>query len=242
MPPKYFKKKTILGSRTHFTYNPHTKKAVVDPSEEQCKSLGGKAANYRAFVTIDPGQTNFGVYMEAVWSNGEGQYLAHELFHPLESETNDYPAIIAGCSRVFEELYPALLETHYIVVESQVDKNLAAMAMERHFISLCYERLRDTGFRPLIIEINPSMKTKLLDAPTGLSRYQIKKWCIEKAIDILSERGEEDVAHELFIRRRKPGEGKNKKDDICDGVCMVRAIVIIFEEIEKNREWVAFLE
>lgn len=238
MPPKYFRKcKTALGNRTHFLYNPHMRASLRDPSEEDCIEKGNVSENYRQFVAIDPGVTNTGVYVEIIWNNGVEQYEGHELIHPLPEKSNVYPEIIEAGSRVIDELLPLLKKTHYIIIESQVDTNPTTTALGRHYISCCFEKLKDKGFRPRIIEINPDLKTKLLGAPPEIkTKYQRKKWCAEKALQILDERGESKIAESIFGRRKK-GEGKNKKDDIGDGICMVRAFKKILSETDEWKEF-----
>lgn len=223
MPP-FFRRnlKTRLGGRTYECYNPHTK-AVLPPTPEEVEDEGGLATSFRRAMMIDPGIVNLGIYCEIIWSNGKSQFQGVDLMEPLKSETNEYSKIIEAGTRIFEELEEVLLKCHYIVIESQMLINMKALSFAQHFISTCCARLRDRGYCPLIIEINPEMKTKMLSCPAEVkTKYQRKMWCIEKAQEIMKDRGEEKLAEEIFRRRSKKGEGRAKKDDIGDGVCMAR--------------------
>jgi hypothetical protein len=244
MPPKFhFNTKTFLGSKTHAIINPHNDRSDqwIEPTLDHIKYLNDRKIDnitYRQFVTIDPGIINTGLYVERIWSDGQEEYVYSCVFQPLENDSKDINEIMKGGEKILDEYIELFRQSHYIIIESQLLGNIKAVRLQQHYMSLIYEKTRNQGFRPLIIEFNPELKTKLLGAPKEVkTKPQRKKWCVEKAIEILNERGENKVAEEIFIRKRSKGEGKNKKDDIADGICMVRAFKKIWCE---QKEWKKF--
>ncbi len=83
---------------------------------------------------------------------------------------------------------------------------------------------KNKGNRPLVIEITSQAKTRLLECPKGLSKYQYKKWCANKAIKYLEDReNEKELA---FVNSIK---GSKKKDDMGDAICQYYAWMKIME-------------
>lgn len=240
MPP-FFRRSlgTRLGGKTYECYNPHSGESVIPPSEKDVENEGGISSSYRRVIVIDPGIVNLGIYCEIIWSDGTVQFQGADLLSPLKGETNEYSKIIEAGTRIFDELEDILLNSHYIVIESQMLVNMKALSFAQHFISTCCIRLKDKGFSPLIIEINPEMKTKMLNAPSTVkTKPHRKKWCTEKAHEIMTDRGEGKIADDIFKRRNKKGEGKCKKDDIGDGVCMAR---VWWKFAADRPEWKKFI-
>lgn len=101
--------------------------------------------------------------------------------------------------------------SHYIVIESQLPVNYDLVRMGQHIITYLMVTVRDAGFRPLIIEIDSRLKSRLLGAPPRLTKPQLKKWCRDKALSLLKERGDLET---VTMISKQP-----KKDDHGDVVC-----------------------
>lgn len=241
MPPKYlFKAGTFLGSRNFCIINPHSEYHTIPPSQKHIEVFGSKGDSYRQFVAIDVGCINTAIYIERTWNNGVEEYVDCILFKPLEHESNEIDDIMTGGDKFIAEFKDLFRQSHYILIESQVLGNNNAIRLMQHYISLIRDRVRNKGFRPLLFEFNPALKTKLLGAPKEIkTKPQRKKWCVLKAQEILDERGEHEITEEIFLRRRKNGEGKNKKDDVADCICMIRAFKKIWSE---TSDWKTFLK
>jgi hypothetical protein len=65
---------------------------------------------------------------------------------------------------------------------------------------------------PLIAEVDPKLKSKILKAPKGVD---LKKWSVEEAVKIL--KGRDDDNSIKIIEKTK------KKDDLADTVCQSQA-------------------
>ncbi len=71
--------------------------------------------------------------------------------------------------------------------------------------------VKDKGFRPLIVEIDAHLKSRMLDAPKKMTKPQLKKWAPAKAIEILTARGDHATAKLIATA--------GKADDHGDAVC-----------------------
>lgn len=69
-------------------------------------------------------------------------------------------------------------------------------------------------------------KTQILGAPDGLSKYQRKKWAVDKAKTVLALRGETGVLEQLHALKRVT---KQKLDDVAD--CLVMAQALKFQRM-----------
>ncbi len=245
--------KTRLGGRYYFIYNPHSTPSPLPPSKKEVEKAIEESKlvfsseekinlSYRDIFTIDPGVVNCGIYVERWWSNGKEELVGCDLYSPLKETTTDYPEIIRAGDDILTFFYERLLNVHYIIIESQMFINMTTLTLMQHLISVMYFSLKDMGMCPLIIEFSPELKTKILGAPTTVkTKPDRKKWCVEKAYEILCDRGEEGYATSLFKTRSKKGEGKNKKDDRADGVCMARAFKILCVERPELKNFAKFL-
>ena len=109
-----------------------------------------------------------------------------------------------------ENLKPYLHVLDAILIEQQMRENTMARQAMQH--TICYSMVNCCTFSnlPFIMEIDPKLKTKLLNAPKGLNETAYKKWTVEKAINILEQR--EDSGSLQKIRNSR------KKDDLADSL------------------------
>lgn len=254
--PRYFNRaqlKTRLGGRYYFIYNPHSVESPLPPNEKEIGKAIKKSRfsfseeerenlSFRDIFIIDPGLVNCGIYAERWWSNGKEELIGCDLFSPLSGKTTEYPEIIKAGDLIFTKFYERIISSHYILIESQMFINMTTLSLMQHLISVMYTSLRDVGMCPLIIEFSPELKTKILGAPaTVKTEPDRKEWCVEKAYEILKDRGEGDYAETLFKSRGKRGSGRNKKDDKADGVCMARAFKVLCVERKELKSFAKFL-
>jgi hypothetical protein len=98
--------------------------------------------------------------------------------------------------------------------------------MGQHLITFFCTLLRNKGKKPIILEITPKAKTKVLKCPPGMKKPEYKKWCTNKAIELLESR--EDPREERFITCMECAT-KGKKDDMGDTICQAEAFIKIIE-------------
>jgi len=174
-------------------------------------------------TSIDPGIVNCGVYVSCYNTEKkthESLFLARLTFN---SENNHYVESLKQLNDL-EENHGFFSSSHYVVIESQMTVSYDNTRMCQHLISYFMSTYKNKGNRPLIIEITSQAKTRLLECPKGLSKYQYKKWCANKAIKYLEDRGGEK--EENFIDSIK---GSKKKDDMGDAICQYYAWMKIMD-------------
>ncbi|CAH6418698.1 Hypothetical protein POVN_LOCUS417 [uncultured virus] len=110
----------------------------------------------------------------------------------------------ANVKRALKEFIEHFCWCHYIIIESQLAINYDLVRMGQHLISFMMYVTEDKGFRPLIIEIDAHLKSRMLSAPPKMTKPQLKKWAREKAIELLKERG--DFATARMIEKASKGD------------------------------------
>lgn len=203
---RYNKNNPVGYSKPPFaSFNPHTREAPV-------------LRNDNLIITsIDPGIVNCGVYVCCVnLKTGieTSLYLGRLEFNKGE---NHYVESIRILDEV-EDTHKYFSSSHYIIIESQMAISYDNTRMGQHLITYFISKLKDMGNRPLIMEFNSQSKTRLLECPKGMKKPDYKKWCREKAIELLEKRPGD--AEEKFIKCIR---GSKKSDDMGDAVCQYYA-------------------
>ena len=65
-------------------------------------------------------------------------------------------------------------------------------------------------------------KTQMLGAPYKQTKPQRKKWAIDKGIEILTLRGEDNIIDLIDTKKNSQGR-KQKQDDVYDCLLMIQA-------------------
>lgn len=220
---KFSNKKNPTGYNIkppYIVYNPHEGNAPLDDPEEKDKIT---------ITTIDPGRINCGIYIGNYYRDKEkywSKYLARLNFIVSEQDKCQYAESIKVLDKLEEE-YSYFSQSQYIIIESQMAISYENTRMGQHLISYFLTRFKDKGKRPLIIEINSKIKTKLLGCPEKLSKYQYKKWCREKALELLKTKSLDDDNKNKFIKLININK---KSDDMGDVVCYFEAWTKIIED------------
>jgi len=208
---RYGKYNPVGFSKPPFScFNPHTLQAPVRRNENLI------------ITSIDPGIVNCGLYVNCInMESGEERslYLSKLEFNKGE---NHYVESINILDRIERE-NKFFSSSHYIVIESQMAVSYDNTRMAQHLITYFVSKFKDMGNRPLIMEFNSQSKTRLLQCPKGMKKPEYKKWCREKAISLLEERGQE--REKKFIKYIKDSK---KSDDMGDAVCQAHAWMIVF--------------
>jgi hypothetical protein len=101
--------------------------------------------------------------------------------------------------------------SHIFLIERQLIRhNPNAGRIFSHLCAFFMTRYAPSG--PLIAEVDPKLKSKILKAPKGVD---LKKWSVEEAVKIL--KGRDDDNSIKIIEKTK------KKDDLADTVCQSQA-------------------
>jgi hypothetical protein len=237
---RYNYKAPTTHKQPYTIFNPHDGpapwglKTIIESalSPSAAGSPQNQIESYIYIMSVDPGIRNCGVRIE------QRRLVNDILVHvntimmvrinfnendPLEHtdpETQVFQtAYYTRSTNILDNYLPYIIQCQYILIESQLPINYSMVRMSQHLITYLSIRVKNTGNRPLIIEIDPHLKSRLLNAPTKMSKPQLKKWCRQKALDILFARN--DMAgHDAII---KAGKG----DDMGDTVCQCEAWWVI---------------
>ena len=220
MPNGYYRKFSNKKNPTNYNskppyiiYNPHSCDApVIDPEQKDKITI----------TTIDPGRINCGIYVGNYYKDEDkywSKYLARLNFVTSEEDKAHYVESVKVLDKL-EEDYSYFSQSHYIVIESQMAISYENTRMGQHLISYFITKFRNKGNCPLVVEINSKIKTKLLGCPDKLSKYQYKKWCREKALNLLETKGINDENKNKFIDLINSNK---KSDDMGDVICYFEA-------------------
>lgn len=175
-------------------------------------------------VSIDPGIKNCGVYIfkyNTLNGTKKSLYLARLQFD--QEEDNHYISSIKKFERL-EQKCNILSRSHYIVIEKQMIISTQNTRMGQHLITFFCTFLRNQGKRPIIMEFSNKAKTKLLKCPAKMKKPDYKKWCHQKAIELLEIRDNEDEEKYInYLRTIK------KKDDVGDVICQGEVFIMSIE-------------
>lgn len=122
----------------------------------------------------------------------------------------------------FDKYLTELDECHYILIESQLPVNTEMVRVSQAIITYLHIYLFDKGVKPIVVEVDASLKTKMLGCVGRKTKPERKKWCIEKGGELLKERG--DVQTIDFLKKQR------KKDDHYDVICFCESWYIILKD------------
>jgi hypothetical protein len=129
-------------------------------------------------------------------------------------ETQYYSAIF----KAFEAHMRFFSASQYICIESQLSINYDMIRMSQHIITYLMVTLRDQGARPLIVEIDSRMKTRMLNAPAKMTKPERKAWAHVAGVAYLRQSGDFEYANWL--------EAKRKGDDLGDVILYEKCLIM----------------
>lgn len=176
-------------------------------------------------VIIDPGKVNFGLRIEKrIKSSVRVETLVYirkylglddddkELIKPVSIFYRDTLRLLDQ----YRDLYK---QAHIVLVEKQVRDNYDMTTTGPFILSYFCTLLRNSPLKPLIVEMNPTMKSSILGDPVFLESWDVKTWSIHIARALLVARGDEKGLA-IF------DEDKEKSDDKADIVVMPEAFLL----------------
>jgi hypothetical protein len=201
-------------------FNPHS---LIAP-------VYSKEGKWIQVCAIDPAVKNCAIRVERWYPNNKIETIefSHSDFTlPYDKdnvqETGKENFFYTNSCDVLKEICENYLEEcHYIVIESQLSFAYDNVRIQSHITCALCIYLKDKGNRPLIIEMDPKLKTRLLGAPAMKDKKQIKQWAIDKACEFFTEEG--DLESLQFM---KDLAKIRKSDDIADTKCYLKALEIL---------------
>lgn len=210
------------------SYNFHTLKPII-PSQD--KSI--------IVITIDPGikhlalriaKKNIDNTIETLFFRRADMYT-YEGHNPklMDSlDPNFFTNYYNNTFKFLNSIKEALCDSHFIVFESQIIDNPDMVRISLFIVGILSSIIKDKGFRPLVIEFDPKLKSKLLGAPK-MTKNELKKWCIPIALQYCQEKSDPNRDLIEFL------ESKQKRDDIADTICMEKVLWILIESDQGLR-------
>jgi hypothetical protein len=219
-------------------FNPHTLEAPIMP----------KNAKWIQVAAIDPAIKNLGIRVERWYPDNTIETIEYshtDLTIPFYknnvSNLGQENFYYTNSCHILKDICKNYLEDcHYIVIESQLSFAYDNVRIQSHITCALCIFLKNIGNRPLIIEMDPKLKTRLLGAPPMKDKKQIKQWAIDKACEFFTEEG--DMESLQFI---KDLSKIRKSDDIADAKCYLKALEILYEsgtlpKINKRKQKIIF--
>lgn len=167
-------------------------------------------------VSIDPATKNYALRIERRYDYGRIDTVTMDrtsIADPIDSEICH---IFDNLNNFLDRFLDHFRETDLIIIERQLPENYKATRIAQHTISYFLLKLKDSPLTPTIVEISPQLKGKILGAPKGIGKRELKKWAIEEADRLLRKRGD---TYGLDLMKSIKG----KKDDLADTLCQIEA-------------------
>ena len=185
-------------------------------------------------ISIDPGITHYAIRVEErnirsvgpiktlhfdkVGLKKDEQELSDDLVCPVYSFITNY----------LDQHLDLFKTCHVVIIEKQLPVNYRAVRMSQHTLSYFMVHLKDiVPNLAMFFEVNPQLKGRELGAPPNLNERGIKMWAVDKARELLTDRG--DMVGLAVLNRKDPiTNRKEKKDDLSDTICQAEALFSYF--------------
>ena len=173
--------------------------------------------DYLQVVSIDPATDTYAFRVEKRWNNGFIELLAFSRVkfnrNLVDGNSNEMYLEISEFLDSFSHHYK---DAHMFLIERQMVPNYKAIKVGEQTIAYFINHCKTSEKVPVIMEVNPALKGKMLGAPKGLNYTYIKKWAVEESERILRMRCD-TKSLEILNQYRK-------NDDMCDTIAMIEAI------------------
>ena len=179
-------------------------------------------------VSIDPAPKNFAIRIERRYRTGhiEPIYMDKIDFSTYGDASESTgttvidPRMIAAITHYLQLLLPMMIESRIVGIERQMAKNYKATRIYQHILTFFLMSVPSFTHPCLIMDISPKLKGKILGAPKGLNHNGLKKWGIEKSLELLGWRNDQ-WSRQVILHHR--GKSQTKADDLADTIIQMEA-------------------
>jgi len=174
--------------------------------------------DYIQFISIDPAIKNLAIRVERRYHDGYITCLYSNKYCPYQVEIIDNMEVNKVYENINTLLQPLSVyfpNTHYVLIERQLPENYQATRVAQHLLSYFIFQLKDTYQLASIMEVDPKLKGKMLGAPKGCHKNELKAWAVVKATELATQRCD-TITLDLFQQHKK-------KDDLADVLCQIEA-------------------
>lgn len=215
--------KSVKENSPYTIFNPHSKNENIPLRSSE---IFPDIIPWIQVTCIDPGIYNCGLRVERRYIENGIMKTVTLVQMRLDFSSKSVTDLIGkdtmhykNSTNILDEYTDHFITSHYILIESQLPINYDLVRMSQHIISHISVSVKDKGLYPLIVEIDPKIKTNLLGAPKKMTKTQRKIWAYEKGIELLKKNGEESIANMIMSFK--------KKDDHGDVICFCESWFII---------------
>ncbi|CAK7994917.1 Hypothetical protein POVR1_LOCUS435 [uncultured virus] len=199
-------------------------KFIIHSNHSDIVEALGISKHHHTIISVDPGMKNYGFRIEKRYNSIYGPYnLSIDTIEMVKMKFDDTRSHVSHQgtkSHLFRDLFQFLdqYKEHYIdgsmaIIESQMTKN---GDMSRVFqATIDYFLVRHPQM--IVVELDAHLKSKALNAPSKMSKPELKKWDVEMAEKLLNARGD-DLGLKIL------GDYV-KKDDLADTIIGIEALV-----------------
>lgn len=161
------------------------------------------------FVSIDVGLHNLATVIEE-----NNKIIFTESKNLTNKDVVDNSVLISLTN--YLDCIDLLKQSNVVLIEKQLGtKNHKAKRLENHIHSYFLIKYPNIN----VVLFPSSNKTKVLDAPKKMTKYQRKKWSVEKTKELLLKRGDQENYDKIF--------SKKKADDESDAFLQLQAYKIL---------------
>lgn len=191
-------------------------------------------------ISIDPAIKHFALRIEKRYrtSHVETIYMTKIDFSQYgdvsesTGTTKVDPKILAVVTATLNSLLPIMQYSRIVGIERQMAINYKSTRIFQHILTYFLIMVSTFHYPSMIMEISPKLKSRILGAPKGLVKTELKKWDIQKALQILEWRN--DQAAIQIIKDHK-GKSKTKADDLADTVIQMEAWFILVGGVHTSQ-------
>ena len=163
-------------------------------------------------ISIDPGVKNLAIRVEL--RHKDTNQTKHLLFERNNFEIDNEQGIMVSMLNYLESNWHLMKDPHFVIIEKQLPFNYQAVRISQHILTYFYMKCQNNDVRTFIIEISPQIKSKVF-TKTKMNPKEVKKWCVDKAYEVLRKNKDEDSITII--------EESKKKDDLSDVVIQIEA-------------------
>jgi hypothetical protein len=221
----YFgKAKPKVGEREDRT--PYTTYWIhsIDRVEAEAKRI---KRDFTKYISIDPATKTYAIRIESRNSDRTMTPYYFNLWNldnRVQKDANDPVIVYTNLTNELDEIKDYFMDVDVIIIERQPPINYKSTRIMQHTISYFSIVLRDSPHYPVIYDVSPKLKGKMLGAPLHISQPELKKWAIVEALEILLLAGDKWSYAVLSNPKLKKG------DDYADTICQIEALLLYLED------------
>lgn len=178
-------------------------------------TVDNQIESYHQIVSIDPGIKNYAIRIE----KRVNETVTTIVMDKFSIETDN---IICKTYQMLTDFLNKYKEFYdycdLIIIEKQLPKNYKAVRISQHTITYFSIYLLNKPLLPIIIELDPKIKNKVLNIPKNIKSKQLKIWSVNKAKELLIQRNDYNGIKIL--------NNFKKQDDLSDTICQIEAFFL----------------